>query len=37
MSTPPVYNFALMVALLWKVTPFRTVAMLLIVASYCRT
>ena len=37
MSTPPVYSFALMSASLWKVTPLRTVAMLLIVASYCRT
>ena len=37
MSTPPVYNFALMRASLWKVTPLRTVATLLIVASYCRT
>ena len=37
MSTPPVYSFALMRASLWKVTPLRTVAMLLIVASYCRT
>ena len=34
MSTPPVYSFALMSASLWKVTPLRTVAMLLIVASY---
>ena len=34
MSTPPVYSFALMRASLWKVTPLRTVAMLLIVASY---
>ena len=37
MSTPPVYSFALMSASLWKVTPLRTVAKLLIVASYCRT
>ena len=37
MSTPPVYSFALMRASLWKVTPLRTVAKLLIVASYCRT
>ena len=37
MSTPPVYNFALMRASLRKVTPLRTVAKLLIVASYCRT
>ena len=37
MSTPPVYSFALMSASLWKVTPLRTVAMLLIVTSYCRT
>lgn len=37
MSTPPVYSFALISASLWKVTPLRTVAMLLIVASYCRT
>ena len=34
MSTPPVYSFALMSASLWKVTPLRTVATLLIVASY---
>ena len=37
MSTPPVYSFALMSASLWKVTPLRTVAKLLIVASYWRT
>ena len=37
MSTPPVYSFALMSASLWNVTPLRTVAKLLIVASYCRT
>ena len=37
MSTPPVYSFALMSASLWKVTPLRAVAKLLIVASYCRT
>ena len=37
MSTPPVYSFALMSASLWKVTPLRTVAKLLIVASYCGT
>ena len=36
MSTPPVYSFALISASLWKVTPPRTVAKLLIVASYCR-